>query len=134
MSDRELEEEVARRRRMRAAARRPEAPITDADRQALRRFEQQGRFEPQDGTRVEGEPRGDMAAAVERADLARHYAALELKPGATLAQVQAAYREMVARYSPDKHAGNPEKHRAATQLVSELTRSLQILTEKLSRR
>ena len=124
LSDRELEEEVQRRRRLRAAAKRPEAPITETERRALDRFER-------------GEARGsggdsDMAAAVERADYVKHYSALELRPGATLAQVEKAYRELVAKYDPAKHARDPEKHRAATQLVAELTRAREVLADRLA--
>lgn len=124
LSDRELEEELQRRRRLRAAAKRPEPPITEADRAALLRFE-----------RAEGGGGGGgsswAAAAAERVDLARHYAALELAPGASLAQVEAAYKAMVAKYSPDKHANDPERHRLATQLVQELSRSYRILVDRL---
>ncbi|UJR81223.1 DnaJ domain-containing protein [Sandaracinus amylolyticus] len=129
MSDRELDEELQRRRRLRAASRRPEAPITDAERQMLARFERQT-------AREDGGGEGGaswVAAAAERVDLARHYAALELKPGATLAQVEAAYKALVAKYDPTKHAGDPERHRAATQLVQELGRSYAMLVERLRR-
>ncbi|AKF06151.1 DnaJ domain-containing protein [Sandaracinus amylolyticus] len=128
MSDRELDEELQRRRRLRAAARRPEAPITDAERQMLARFERQTAREESGG-----EPSSWVAQAAERVDLARHYAALELKPGATLAQVETAYKALVAKYDPQKHAGDPERHRAATQLVQELGRSYAMLVERLRR-
>ena len=49
-----------------------------------------------------------------------------------LAEVQARYRELVAKYHPDKHAKDPEKHRAATELVAQLSKSYQTLLEKLS--
>jgi DnaJ-class molecular chaperone len=121
MSDRELEEELQRRRRMRAAKK--ASPITEQDRRALAVFERSelGGAGPRAST-------SDMAAAVERADLARHYAALELRPGATPAEVERSYRQLLAKYDPAKHAGNPEKHRAATQLVDELTRAYQALS------
>lgn len=130
MSDRELEEELQRRRRMRAAKK--ASPITEQDRRALAVFE---RAElggiPSEGSR--GAPSGDMAAAVERADLARHYAALELRPGAALPEIERAYRQLLAKYDPAKHAGNPDKHRAATQLVNELTRAYQVLSDRARR-
>ena len=124
MSDRELEEELQRRRRMRAAAKRPEAPITDAERSRLREFER---------TQGSGGSAGAswVAEAAERVDLARHYAALELEPGATLAQVESSYRALMAKYHPDKHARDPERHRAAVQLVQELGRAYETLTQRL---
>lgn len=122
MSDRELEEEVLRRRRLRAAKR--AAPITEQDRRALALFER---------SEAGGEQKSGMAAAVERAELAKHYAALELKPGASLEQVEKAYRELLARYDPAKHSGNPEKHRAAMELVSKLARAYQAIGDRLRR-
>lgn len=138
MSDRELEEELQRRRRLRAAARAPggpkspEAPITDAERQMLARFEKQTLSDRTAGTRDdEGSSSSWVSAAAERVDLARHYAALELKPGATLAQVESSYRALTEKYDPEKHARDPERHRAATQLVQELTRSYRLLVDRL---
>lgn len=134
MSDRELEEELQRRRRLRAAARAPggsrgpEAPITDAERQMLARFEKQTL-----GTREDEGGSSWVSAAAERVDLARHYAALELRPGASLAQVEASYRALTQKYDPEKHAKDPERHRAATQLVQELTRSYRVLIANLRR-
>jgi DnaJ-domain-containing protein 1 len=127
MSDRELEAELQRRRAARAARQGSPAPITDVERRMLERFERSERG----ASGATGGPGGGMADAVARLDLAKHYAALELKPGATLAQVQRAFEELMARYDPDKHRASPDKHRAATQLVAELTRSYQILSERL---
>jgi DnaJ-domain-containing protein 1 len=128
MSDRELEEELQRRRRLRTAGRKPaNAPITDAERRALARFERD--VLGGDGG-AEGKRTG-LGAAIDRVELARHYAALELKPGASLAEVQAKYRELMAKYHPDKHVGDPEKHATAVRLAQELTRAYQILVERL---
>jgi DnaJ-domain-containing protein 1 len=125
MTDRELEEELWRRRRLRAVAQKGTgSPITEAERKALEQLERSlGNSEPKTG----------VAAALERFELARHYAALELKPGATLAEVQAKYRELMAKYHPDKHLHDPEKHATAVRLVQELTRAYQILSERLTK-
>jgi DnaJ-domain-containing protein 1 len=127
MSDRELEEELLRRRQARASARQDAAPITDVERRMLERFEQD---------RLAEEPalRTGVAAAIDRVDLGKYYAALELKAGATLAEVQTRYRDLMAKYHPDKHAGDPDKHATATRLVQELTRAYQVLTDRLARR
>lgn len=114
MSDRELDEERDRRRRLRAAGRKPDAPITDAERRGLERFE--SRMRGDDGR-----------------ELRRWYAALELRPGATLAEVQVRYRELMAKYDPDKHVGNREKHEAAVRLAQELTRAFHGLSAHLAR-
>lgn len=45
------------------------------------------------------------------------YAALELPLGADKGQVQRAYRDMLSRYHPDKHAQNPQLQQAANELT-----------------
>ncbi len=111
MSDRELDEERERRRRLRAAGKRPDAPVTDAERSALARFEARTMASEQ--------------------DVAKWYAALELRPGASLREVDASFRELSRRYDPEKHAGNKEKHAAATRLVEELRKAHQGLRARL---
>lgn len=114
----------------------PLAEMSDAELEAERERRAKARIER--GQLPEGEPapEGRIARALEaqkrERELAQHYANLELKPGATLAEVQARYRELVAKYHPDKHAKDPEKHRAATELVAQLSKSYQTLLEKLS--
>jgi DnaJ-domain-containing protein 1 len=104
LTDRELEEELQRRRRARGG-----------------------------GTGV-AEPTGEtprLAAAVKRAQVRQWYANLELKAGATVDDVRAAYQRLMARYHPDKHASDPEKHRAATRLAHGLTEAYHGLLEQL---
>ena len=60
--------------------------------------------------------------------LAQYFANLELRPGATLEDVRRAYREMMRKYHPDKHIGDPERHKAATELAQSLTKAYQELT------
>ncbi len=59
------------------------------------------------------------------------YANLELKPGASLEEVHAQYRELLRRYNPDRHLKDPTKHAAATELVRELTRAYEALVAHL---
>jgi DnaJ like chaperone protein len=63
--------------------------------------------------------------------VAQFYANLELSPGATLEDVKSAYRRLMSKYHPDKHMGDPAKHRAATDLAQELTRAYRALVEML---
>ena len=49
--------------------------------------------------------------------LAHLYANLELPYGADRAAVRAARRRLLARYHPDRFAGDPDKARLATELV-----------------
>lgn len=89
LTDKELEAELMRRRRLRAVGR-GVAPSAAA-----------------------AGPR----AAVQRANVRQWYANLELAPGATVDDVETAYERLMARYDPAKHAGDPEKHRTATELA-----------------
>src|SRR6266536_2414395 len=56
------------------------------------------------------------------------FGALGLRPGATPAEIRAAYREHVARYHPDKHRGNPLEELAQAKLV-EINRAYEILSD-----
>jgi preprotein translocase subunit Sec63 len=56
------------------------------------------------------------------------FAVLGLDRGATQAQIRTAYRELVARYHPDKHRGNPLEELAAAKLV-EINRAYEILSD-----
>jgi DnaJ-domain-containing protein 1 len=62
-----------------------------------------------------------LAAAVRRSNVRQWYTNLELNPGATRAEIEAAYQRLMERYSPDKHRGNPERFRDATRLTEGLT-------------
>ncbi len=48
------------------------------------------------------------------------YRNLELEPGAPRQDVEEAYRRLEERYAPARHAEDPERHRAARQLVAGL--------------
>ena len=117
LSDVELEEELMRRRRARAAKRSDGGSVEDAvrDSRAL--------------TAAKGEQRSPQEQQV-----TQYYANLELSPGATLDEVRKAYRELMKRYHPDKHLGNPERHKAATELAQSLTRAYTALVEMLSKK
>ena len=60
-----------------------------------------------------------------------YYANLEVPYGADLDTVRAAYRELMRKYHPDRHSGDPERERLATQLTQELTRAYQAIESYL---
>jgi len=61
----------------------------------------------------------------------QYLANLELNPGATWPDVERAYERLRARYSPDKHETDPDRHRAALELTDSLTKAYQALRRYL---
>jgi DnaJ-domain-containing protein 1 len=55
------------------------------------------------------------------AQLADWYRVLDLSPGAELPQIKSAYRQLMRKYHPDMHAGNPQRQKAATELSVRVT-------------
>ena len=106
LTDDELEAELLRRRRMRAGVRANLGPVAShAERDSP-----------------------------EQKQLMQFYANLELPPFAPLEDVKRAYRDMMRRYHPDKHAGDPERRRVAEELAQSLTRAYEALTRHLESR
>lgn len=103
LTDRELEEELLRRRRDRATRR----------------------------SKGAGRASGGDASSPMKKQLAQCYANLELEPGASLGDVKTAYRDLMRRFHPDRHLGDPERHKAATELAQSLTHAYQVLTDHL---
>jgi preprotein translocase subunit Sec63 len=56
------------------------------------------------------------------------YAVLGVPRTATEEEIRAAYRELVARYHPDRHQGNPLEELAAAKLA-EINRAYEILSD-----
>jgi DnaJ-domain-containing protein 1 len=55
------------------------------------------------------------------AQLAEWYKILDLQAGADMAQIKSSYRQLMRKYHPDMHAGNPQKQKAATELSMRVT-------------
>ncbi|TMQ11399.1 MAG: J domain-containing protein, partial [Deltaproteobacteria bacterium] len=55
------------------------------------------------------------------AQLLEWYRVLDLQVGADLAQIKTSYRQLMRKYHPDMHAGNPHKQKAATELSMRVT-------------
>ena len=51
------------------------------------------------------------------------YAQLEVPMGASFEEVKKSFRRLMRKYHPDLHAGNPQKHKTATQLTMSLTQA-----------
>jgi DnaJ-domain-containing protein 1 len=114
---------------------RPLAVLSDAELEAERIRRKQARESRGVAPLPEPPPEGRVARALDalqkERELAQHYANLELKSGATLDEVERKYRELVQKYHPDKHQKDSDKHRAATELVAQLTKSYETLRAKL---
>lgn len=57
---------------------------------------------------------------------------LGLERGATKDQIRTAYRDLVVRYHPDKHRGNPLEELAAAKLI-EINRAYEVLSDDVKR-
>jgi len=67
-------------------------------------------------------------------ELVRDYHNLEVKPGAKVDEVKAAYKKMIKQYHPDRFANDPEKQKTATTITSKLNQSYHRIMEHLGER
>jgi DnaJ-domain-containing protein 1 len=67
-------------------------------------------------------------------ELRRAYAALEVPFGSDFAAVRKSYRVLMRKYHPDRHAGSPEKQKAATELAQKLSAAYQLIEQRTSKR
>ncbi len=84
---------------------------------------------------VEPSPRVQRALdAIEKdREVLQAYANLELQRTAKWSEIETRYRELLARFHPDKHRNDPERYRAALDVVAGLTRAYQVLYERVKR-
>jgi DnaJ-domain-containing protein 1 len=68
------------------------------------------------------------------AQLADWYRVLDLSPGAELSQIKTSYRQLMRKYHPDMHAGNPQKQKAATELSMRVTAAYNGLVAHLEKK
>ena len=113
MSDKELDEEIERRRQARE----------EVEQATNRNY----RPEP----RPSAAPPRRTAAGDEA--IRRAYAALEVPAGSDLEIVKRSYRRLMRKYHPDLNAGSSEKQRAATDLSQRLTEAYKTLERHLRR-
>ena len=72
------------------------------------------------------------AVSIQDPGLAGYYANLDLPYGADLAAVKAAWKRLMKKYHPDRHAQDPAKRQVANELCAELTRAYRELERALS--
>ena len=113
------------------------AELTDA----VKRFREgtRGFFDPDDIEHLDesyhsersrrGRPMND-----EPAEVRRYYANLELPIGASAEEVKAAYRRLMRRYHPDRHATDPSRAVVANELAQELRKAYEELLAYLEKK
>ena len=68
------------------------------------------------------------------AQLAEWYKVLDLQVGADMAAIKSSYRQLMRKYHPDMHAGNPQKQKAATELSMRVTTAYNGLAEHFEKK
>ncbi len=68
------------------------------------------------------------------AQVAEWYRVLDLSVGADLSQIKSSYRQLMRKYHPDMHAGNPQKQKAATELSMRVTAAYNGLLSHLEKK
>ncbi|MEQ8273515.1 MAG: DnaJ domain-containing protein [Deltaproteobacteria bacterium] len=110
------------------------AELTDAARrfrEGTRGFLDPDDLDVEDIPIREGYTPPPSATPKETALIRRYYANLELPIGASAAEVKAAYRRLMRRYHPDRHATDPARTQVANELAQELRKAYEGLLEYL---
>ena len=68
------------------------------------------------------------------AQVADWYRVLDLTPAADMAQIKTSYRQLMRKYHPDMHAGNPTKQKAANELSMRVTTAYNGLVAHLEKK
>jgi DnaJ-domain-containing protein 1 len=68
------------------------------------------------------------------AQVAEWYRVLDLSVGAEMPQIKTSYRQLMRKYHPDMHAGNPQKQKAATELSMRVTAAYNGLVAHLEKK
>jgi DnaJ-domain-containing protein 1 len=108
-SDAELEAELAKRRLARAAKAGTPVPTSGRVERALASLEKER-------------------------EIAQAYANLELPKGAPIEDVEKKYKELSAKYAPEKHTSDAARVELAKELRAQLTRAYERLTVYLKSR
>jgi DnaJ-domain-containing protein 1 len=141
-SARAAREKAARERAARVHRERDERAARQraaADEAFRRMKEQAARGGQGSGSSPPGGAQGQAGARPPRpgsteAQVLEWYRVLDLQIGADMAQIKTSYRQMMRKYHPDMHAGNPQKQKAATELSMRVTTAYNGLVSYLERK
>ncbi len=133
-ADREARILGARRKQQEAQQRAQDAAFREAQERARRQTRSSsntsaGSQQSSGSRRTQGFPFGRHDEK-----LAQYYKVLDLAPGASFDEVKQAYRKAMRKYHPDRHAGNPKKQKAATELTMRVTQAYNELEQHLKKR
>ena len=81
-----------------------------------------------------GSARSKPKPSTSEAQLADWYKTLNLSPGVDFPEIKSAYRQLMRKYHPDMHAGNPQKQKAATELSMRVTTAYNSLVDHLEKK
>ena len=74
-----------------------------------------------------------LGAPYDGKSMRQYYANLEVDMDADQATVKRSYRRLMRRYHPDRHSGDPEREKLATEISQELTRAYDAVMENIKR-
>jgi DnaJ-domain-containing protein 1 len=118
LTDEQLEAELDRRHRARAAAKAaPPRPSTASSEPRPKSARPSSDSPPRKSTPED--------------EIRRAYAALEVPQGSNFETVRKSYRTLMRKYHPDHHTGSPDKQKAATELTQKLTEAYKLLERRL---
>jgi len=123
LTDEQLEAELERRHRARAAAK---AKVNAAPRVRRQQAADRGPGRPPVARTPPRRPSPED-------EVRRAYAALEVPVGSSFETVRKSYRALMRKYHPDHHSGSPEKQKTATELTQKLTEAYELLERRLRR-
>ena len=86
------------------------------------------------GSSSSSEPRRPPKPGSSEAQLAEWYRVLDVQPGAEMSAIKSSYRQLMRKYHPDMHAGNPGKQKAATELSMRVTGAYNGLVQHLDKK
>jgi DnaJ-domain-containing protein 1 len=122
LTDVELEAEIERRYRARQAAKGSDARSGAGSSAGPRSTNRAGT------ARAPGAGPARKSAPPDELRLA--YAALEVPYGTDFATVRKSYRALMRKYHPDRHAGSPDKQKAATELAQKLSAAYALIEQR----
>jgi DnaJ-domain-containing protein 1 len=66
--------------------------------------------------------------------LSAAYKQLEIEEGSSISEIKSQFRKLMRKYHPDRHAGNPKKQKAATELTMRITSAYNVIDTHLSKK